>query len=145
MIVEFKHNALITSNKPCFVHVDFIPTMELLCTHAKNNGVKLVHISSYRKTSNVKGAIVVPAKKSNHMVGFAIDCNIIDAKGVYWNSIKMREGLGGSVLNFITDATRDKKIRWGGNFRTKDEVHFDNGLNIRNPKKWEQVYLEINK
>lgn len=144
-IVEYKHDSLITDiRKPCMVHSDFIPIMDKLCYYADQNELFLYHISSYRKTANVIGAIVTPAQMSNHMIGHAIDCNLLDG-GKLWNSIEMRKGLIGNVKKFIDMVNADKSMRWGGNFSKKDEVHFDDGLNIRNPKKWHEIFKELNK
>ena len=144
-LVEYKHDSLIADlKKPCVIEEGFIPTMDKLCYYADKNELFLYHISSYRKTANVKGAIVTPAQMSNHMIGHAIDCNLLDG-GKLWNSIEMRKGLTGNVKAFIDEVTKDKSMRWGGNFSKKDEVHFDDGLNIRNPKLWHEIFKAINK
>ena len=92
------------------------------------------------------GAIVVPAKMGNHLIGHAIDCNLVDGK-LFWNSIKMREGLTGNAKKFIDLVRAGKILRWGGDFHDKDEVHFDDGLNLSDAKKWHEIhdYLVKNK
>lgn len=143
-IVEYKHDALI--GNPCFIEVSFIPKMDLLCYYAIQCNVKLYIISSRRKSVVVSGAIVEPAKMGNHLVGHAVDCNIVDGKD-FWNSIKMRAGLTGNVKKFIDMVIDGKILRWGGLFHDKDEIHFDDGLNLCNPKKWHEIreYLITNK
>ncbi len=136
-IVEYKHEALV--GKSCFIEVSFIPKMDLLCYCAIQADVKLYMISSRRKTTKIAGAIVKPAEMGNHLIGHAVDCNIVDGK-TFWNSIKMREGLSGNAKKFIDLVIASKVLRWGGLFKAKDEVHFDDGLNLRNPEKWHEIH-----
>ena len=123
--------------KDVICHVDFIPYLKLMNSKAKDLGLKIHVTSSDRNSSNVKGTIVEPSKMSNHMVGHAIDCNIIDGKE-WWNSKKL-EKPSGKVLIFI-DFCISVGIRWGGNFKKVDTVHFDYPLNLKNPKKWHEIY-----
>ena len=118
-------------------HKDFIPYLQKMDVKAGELGLKIFVTSSLRHDANVKGAIVTPSKMSNHMVGFAIDCNIIDGKE-WWNSKKL-EKPSGKVLIFI-DFCISVGIRWGGNFKKVDTVHFDYPLNLKNPKKWHEIY-----
>ncbi len=143
-IVQYLHDCLV--GKPCFIESSFVPKMDLLCYYASQCGIKLYIVSSYRKSVNVPGAIVRPAKMGNHLIGHAIDCNLVDGKS-FWNSIKMREGLTGNAKKFIDLVNDGKILRWGGLFSEKDEVHFDDGLNLSNPRKWHEIhnYLVTNK
>jgi len=143
-IVPYLHDALV--GKPCFIEASFIPKMDLLCYYAVQCDIKIYNISSYRKSTNVPGAIVHPAKMGNHLVGHALDGNLVDGK-IFWNSIKMREGLTGNAKKFIDLVRAGKILRWGGDFHDKDEVHFDDGLNLSDAKKWHEIhdYLVKNK
>ncbi len=98
----------------------------------------LIPTSSKRNSTLVKGAIVTPAQMSNHLVGHAIDANLQDNKtGEYFNSKKMGDNIGADKN--VIEALVAKGIRWGGNFRKKDQVHLDDGLNLKNPEKWKQL------
>lgn len=76
----------------------------------------------------VKGAVVTPATKSQHLIGHAIDCNIIDGKS--WNSSKdfKAKKQTENAKKFIKEMKK-KSFRWGGNFSDVDTPHFDSLLN----------------
>lgn len=154
MIQEYKHKLLL--GKPCMVHADFIPAMDLFCRYLEI--VKCTaHInSSYRANAdNIKGAVVTPARRSNHMIGCAIDCNLIDSKGKMWSSKEMEvfcpespqynPKIINEIAQFLNLIRRSKTLRYGGDFKTPDPIHFDNGINVSNPKRWDEIYTEINK
>jgi len=124
--------------------VEFIPALERINQYAKENEVKIHVTSSYRKDANVKGAIVTPAKRSNHMAGHAIDMNIA-FKGGFANSAYLKDeaGWSSSVRGFITAIRKDDELRWGGDFRKKDVVHIDDALNIRDRDLWDQRYKAL--
>jgi len=146
MIQEYKHPLLL--NGPCFVHFEFLPYMASFCKALEETGCKAWLTSSYRKTTNVPGAIVSPAKMSNHLIGHAIDCNIIDKNGTLWNSGLLKNPTG-EVKEFINKVI-SKGIRWGGFFTPDkngktDPVHFDDGMNIHDPIHWQEIYDDIEK
>lgn len=142
MIREYKHPLL--SGKPCMIHTDFIPCMDLFCRYLEIVKCSALITSSYRPNADkINGAIVKPARRSNHMVGCAIDCNIYDSKKALWNSTMLKTPTG-EVLQLINLVRRSKLLRWGGDFETIDSVHFDSGINISNPKRWDEIYTEIN-
>ena len=153
MISEYSHKLL--SGKPCLIYIDFIPVMDLFCRYLEI--VKCTaHInSSYRaNANNIKGAVVTPARRSNHMIGCGIDANLIDSKGKMWSSKEMEifcpESPAynpkeiGEIMVFLNLIRRSKTLRYGGDFHTPDPIHYDNGINIRNPKRWDEIYKEIN-
>ena len=139
-IVQYKHDALV--GKPCLIEEGFIVALDRLCFYANEFGLKLYVNSSYRNSTVVDGAIVTPATLSNHLIGHAIDANIVDGK-TFWNSKKMEAGLTGNVLKFIETVRKDTVLRWGGDFHEKDVVHFDDGLNIHNLVKWHELYNDL--
>lgn len=124
------------TGKDLVCHKDFIPYLKLMNSKAKDLGIQIYVTSSDRNNTNVKGAIVTPAKMSNHLVGHAIDCNLVE-KNKWWNSSKLKTP-SGNVLIFI-DFCTSVGIRWGGTFVKKDTVHFDYPLNLKDKTK----YLEI--
>jgi len=129
----------------CFVDEDFVPYLKKMNEVLKRFNFTWIVTSSFRKTSKVKGAIVPPAKKSNHMVGHAIDGNLLDNEtGVYYNSRKMGDGVGeDDIVCAAIDV--ETGLRWGNAFKVKDSIHMDSGLNVTNMKLWEQKFKELNK
>lgn len=72
----------------------------------------------------VSGAVVTPASKSQHLIGHAIDCNIVD--GDNWNSSKtFKEKKESDNAKKFIAAMKEKGMRWGGNFSKVDTPHFD--------------------
>lgn len=139
---EYKHSALV--GKTCTIEQGFIVAMDRLCFYANEYGLKLYINSSYRNSTAVNGAIVKPATLSNHLIGHAIDCNIVDGK-TFWNSKKLEKELTGNVFKLVEAVRKDTVLRWGGDFRVKDVVHFDDGLNVRDHDLWLKIYNEIQK
>lgn len=152
MIVEFKHKLL--KGKPCMVHTVFIPAMELFCRYLEIVKCSADINSSYRpNANNINGAVVTPARRSNHMIGCGIDANLHDSKGKEWSSEDMEvfcpeskkynPKITGEILTFLNLIRRSKTLRYGGDFRTPDPIHYDNGINIIDPKRWDKMYAEI--
>lgn len=125
------------TGKDVICHKDFVPYLQKMDIKAEELGLKIFVTSSLRSDTNVKGAIVTPAKMSNHMVGHAIDCNIMEGKE-WWNSKRLEKPTG-NVLKLI-EYCESIGLRWGGTFAKKDTVHFDYPLNLKNPKKWHEIY-----
>ena len=132
-----KHKSKHFTGKVLTCHEDFKPFLEQLDVKLAELNLKIYVTSSLRKDANVKGAIVTPAKRSNHMVGFAFDCNIIDGS-TWWNSKKLVNP-SGKVLEFIEFA-KSIGLRWGGDFSDPDPVHFDYPINRLNPNKWNSIF-----
>jgi hypothetical protein len=142
MISQYQNPLL--SGSDCMIEDGFIPIMDLFCSLLEQNNCKAYIVSSFRQTTIVPGAIVTPSEMSNHLVGHAIDVNLIDSTGKFWNSISLKPGtLSGDVANLIK-AIEASDIRWGGEFQACDDVHFDDGLNLRNPNLWQDLYQQIN-
>ena len=152
MITEYKHKLLI--GKPCMVHTEFIPSMELFCRYLEIVKCKADMNSSYRANDkNINGAVVKPARRSNHMIGFGIDCNLIDSKGKEWSSEdmevfcpeskKFNSKVVSEILVFLNLIRRSKTLRYGGDFHTPDPIHYDTPINIQDPKRWDAIYAEI--
>jgi hypothetical protein len=137
---EYKHSVLV--GKPCIIEEGFIVAMDRLCFYANECDLKLYINSSYRNLTVVDGAIVTPATLSNHLIGHAIDSNIVEGK-IFWNSKKLEGILSEKVQKFIDIIRKDTILRWGGDFSVRDVVHFDDSLNVRDIELWHKLYNEI--
>ncbi len=126
----------------------FVPALDRINEIAQVNNV-LIHVtSSLRSSSNVAGAIVTPAKKSNHMAGHAIDMNIrFGPTHTNWANSKYLKksnepNWDPAVAGFINDIRQDSNLRWGGDFRAEDPVHIDDHLN-KDLDAWEERYHAV--
>ncbi len=144
MIKEFKHELL--TGKPCMIEDGFIPAMNQFVGALQLTGCAALIISSFRKDTNVQGAIVRPAVHGDHLIGHAIDVNIYDRDGDLWTSSHEPNlhNPQGEVLAFIKEVKK-YGIRWGGEFvhTEPDPVHFDDGLYQLDPQKWMEIYEQI--
>jgi len=127
----------------CDVDTDFVPYLKKMNEIAVKHEMAVIVTSSFRNSINVKGAIVPPAKMSNHLIGFAIDCNLrYKPTGEYFNSKKMGDNEGLDLL-FCEDVVNNSGLRWGQAFKTRDSVHWDLPINLTNPDLWHQKYNEL--
>lgn len=117
--------------KPCRADVTFVPALEKINDYAKQANVFIYVTSSFRTTTNVKGAIVKPATYSNHLAGHGIDMNIRFGDGEWANSKVLANypNVPQPVNYFLSLIIDDPELRWGGNFNDKDPVHIDDHLN----------------
>jgi peptidoglycan hydrolase-like protein with peptidoglycan-binding domain len=133
--------------KPCQADVEFVPALDKINTFAEQADVFIHVTSSFRTSSNVAGAIVKPATRSNHMAGHAIDMNVVyDNKTKTANSTILGKypNVPEPVKQFIKSIIDDKGLRWGGKFNTTDPVHIDDGLN-GDMAKWDKRYQAMQK
>lgn len=127
----------------CVIDDGFVPVMDHINDVCKKHNFLCIITSSKRDSTLVKGAIVTPAQMSNHLIGHAIDCNLKCLKtGEYFNSVKMKDGKGEDE-NVIAEI-ESTMLRWGGRFKAVDSVHFDSGLNLKNPAHWHILNTEFN-
>jgi hypothetical protein len=78
--------------------------------------------------SEVRGAVVKPATRSQHYIGHAIDCNLVD--GDNWNTTSdFRNKTQTANADRFILAMRNAGYRWGGDFSRTDPPHFDSQLN----------------
>ncbi len=137
-MITISHKALHKQGKALIVDVDFAPLAKRFLDKAFDLGILVYITNSFRKKEDhLSGTIVDPAKASNHYIGHAFDCNLQVDK-VFYNSAKL-EVPSGKVLELILFA-ESNGMRWGGRFQRKDVVHFDDGINIRQPMMWKQKY-----
>ena len=132
--------------KPCRADRQFIPMLKKINKYAKDANVFIFVTSSFRTTTNVAGAIVTPAKRSNHMAGHAIDMNVIYDENKWANSkvLTRYPNVPGPVKKFLRSIITDPHLRWGGKFSHKDPVHIDDHLN-KDLSKWKKRYTAMQK
>jgi len=157
MIQVYKH-PLLTGNA-CMAHDDFIPAMDMFVAFLEASGCK-AHINcsydpNHLSLTPAQGAVVKPASHGDHLVGCALDANLIDKTGKTWSSHDMEVFApespnykpatpGNGVIEFINMVRNSKVLRWGGDFHhNPDTIHFDNALYIRNPERWNQIFAEL--
>jgi len=103
--------------------------IKLMNTSAKNLKIKMM-INQALRIHGVKvtGSVVPPATKSQHLIGHAIDCNVVDGKS--WNSSSdfKKKKQTANADKFIK-LMKKGLFRWGGNFSNIDTPHFDKQLN----------------
>ena len=139
-------NSAFTGN-PIQADVDFEACLNRLNSYAQECGVT-IHVTSSFRTPNaaLRGTIVPPAERSNHLIGHAIDMNLQSASG-FFPSAKLRRAnlpnLPEEIRRFLEKVRADPELRWGGDFITEDPVHIDDGLNVRHPERWAQKFAAL--
>jgi hypothetical protein len=140
VIVAYEHPAYVGA--PVIAATGFIGALDQLGRLALDAGVRLHVTSSFRALdADVRGAIVPPASRSNHLVGHAIDMNVVDADGGLCDSGCLRRypDVPTRVRRFLDAVRGHPLLRWGGDFSTPDVVHVDDGLKVRAPETWERL------
>ncbi|MFI5404894.1 MAG: M15 family metallopeptidase [Nitrososphaerales archaeon] len=122
--------------------------MDLFCQYLGMVECKFFVTNSFRRDSDVlNGAVVPKAKMSNHLIGCAIDGNLVTKNNTYWTDAKIKkEGVKNEQLAFVNLIRNSRLLRWGGDFDKEDEkdrVHYDNAINILNPDKWQEIYSQL--
>ena len=120
---------------PCVSDDDIIISCELLkyLVYADEKARDLsimLNLNQAMRVSGVRvsGAVVKPASKSQHLIGHAIDCNIID--GNNWNTKKtFKSKKETTKAKKFIKAMKANGMRWGGDFSGNfDPPHFDKKL-----------------
>ncbi|MCP5495541.1 MAG: peptidoglycan-binding protein [Leptospiraceae bacterium] len=124
----------------------FFDALDRINRYASKHDV-LIHVtSSFRPDANVKGAVVKPSRRSNHMVGHAFDFNVRYGDGYRnWANnavLKSYPNIPTPVKAFIDDIRKDIGLRWGGDFQVVDAIHIDDGFNL-NTKEFDKLYKAI--
>jgi hypothetical protein len=96
---------------------------------AKDKTVTIKINQAFREHGvKVTGAVVTPANKSQHLIGHALDCNIVD--GSSWNnSSDFKNKKQTKNAKEIVDGLKKSGYRWGGDFTPADTPHFDSQIN----------------
>jgi peptidoglycan hydrolase-like protein with peptidoglycan-binding domain len=111
------------------IHADFADSIKSTMNDAAKNAKVTLNINQTFRVQNagVGGAVVTPAKKSQHLVGHAVDLNIVDGDTVNTSAMFNSGGETDAADAFIK-AVKGKGLRWGGDFSETDPVHFDDDL-----------------
>ena len=133
--------------QPCRADVQFVPMLTKINDYAEQADVYVHVTSSFRTSSNVGGAIVKPATRSNHMAGHAIDMNVVYSnrtKSANSTELGKYPSVAEPVRRFIKSIVDDPGLRWGGTFQVRDTVHIDDNLNS-NMGLWDKRYQAMQK
>lgn len=108
------------------VHQDFASTVcSRMNDAAKKTKVTLKINQSFRiQGIPPSGAVVVPASKSQHFIGHAVDLNILDGETLV-TAAMLNDGKETDNADKFITSVKGSGIRWGGDFDTTDPVHFD--------------------
>ena len=131
--------------KKVIANKNFLPALDRVNQYAQESAIKVYVTSSLRLTTTVKGAIVAPATFSNHLVGHAIDMNLIYGPDATFCNAKVlaQTILPPPVDIFIQAIRRDPGLRWGGDFKARDVVHIDDDAYHRDKAQWLASYEAI--
>jgi hypothetical protein len=105
-----------------------VPMVKLMNQTAKKLNVVISINQVLRILGNkVTDSVVPPAAKSQHYIGHAIDCNIVD--GSSWNTASdFKNKKQTNNADLFIDAMKKGNYRWGGDFTLVDTPHFDKQL-----------------
>jgi hypothetical protein len=112
------------------VHADFAQAVSGTMNQEANKAGVVLHLNQTFRREGVPpaGAVVPPATRSQHLVGHAVDLNIVDGSTVNTNRLFQSGDQTENANKFIA-AVKKRGLRWGGDFSTADFVHFDDFLN----------------
>jgi hypothetical protein len=110
------------------VHKDFVAALGAINQAAVDAGVRFQVNQTMRLAGRpVRGAVVQPASSSQHLIGNAVDFNILN-NGNPIHSSKMKwADLPQAAKDFIRDVKK-ADLRWGGDWQKRDPIHFDSFL-----------------
>ncbi|MDR3773293.1 MAG: M15 family metallopeptidase [Terracidiphilus sp.] len=115
-------------NNEILVHGDFAEVVSSTMDDEAKRAKVILDINQAFRVAGIQpsGAVVPPAKKSQHLVGHAVDLNIVD--GETTNTAAMfKNGTETDAADTFIEAVK-KSMRWGGDFSPADPVHFDDYL-----------------
>jgi hypothetical protein len=131
--------------KPLLADVDFFEELQKIDQFAAKGNLQIFITSSARLHGAPLGDVIFPpASRSNHLVGHAIDINILQGEQLFNGDAldnSQANRLPGAIQEFVQSIRNDSVLRWGADFG--DPVHIDDGFNLRNPVAWEQKYSII--
>lgn len=107
------------------VHQDFVPWIPALDGKARDKHVTLRVNQAFRVQGlPVSGAVVPPASSSQHLIGHALDVNIVDGSTVNTSAMFIAGAATQPASDFVK-AAKELGLRWGGDFSPVDPPHFD--------------------
>ena len=107
------------------VHQDFAAVARRLDILAGAAAVTLSINQSFRvQGMPPTGAVVAPASNSQHLIGHAVDLNIVDA-GTVNTSNMFKQGKQTAAAKDFIRQVKNEGVRWGGDFGVMDPPHFD--------------------
>jgi hypothetical protein len=130
---------------PLRIHRDFEDSVRFVDQLAGGYELRLFVTSSLREPRlPVAGAVVEPAKFSNHHAGHALDMNLlIDGELLNSQRLARQNDLPPAAQGFLHDLRTHPPLRWGGDFATPDLVHIDDGFNIRDPERFRETVRRL--
>lgn len=107
------------------VHSAFLEALDSIDAAASQTKITLRINQAFRVAgAPVGGAVVKPATKSQHLIGNAIDWNIENDGKVILAAKTVYSDLPDNARRFI-DLVKQAGLRWGGDWKTRDPIHFD--------------------
>src|SRR5690606_21236372 len=107
------------------VHSAFLEALDSIDAAASQTKITLRINQAFRVAgAPVGGAVVKPATKSKHLIGNAIDWNIENDGKVILAAKTVYSDLPDNARRFI-DLVKQAGLRWGGDWNTRDPIHFD--------------------
>lgn len=112
------------------VNIDFVPSLRAIDECARKNKVQILINQAFRDQKvSPTGAVYVPANKSQHYIGHALDLNIKDNNIINTSNLFIENRASSAAISFIKDV-KSKGLRWGGDFKRNgraapDWPHFD--------------------
>lgn len=99
--------------------------IKLMNSEARKAGVTLMLNQTLRDQAVApSGAVVTPAKRSQHYIGHALDLNIVD--GSNWNNTAaFKSNTATASAKAFIKAVKAAGLHWGGDFSRIDSPHFD--------------------
>jgi hypothetical protein len=142
-IISFEHPSF--RGESLRIDRDFESSALAVAALAQTHDVKLHVTSGLREPQvPVAGAVVTPAKLSNHHVGHAFDMNLLlDGELIDSRRLARVTELPQRARAFLLDVRTSPPLRWGGDFSVPDPVHIDDGLNIRDPGAFQAKVRQI--
>lgn len=159
--------ATLQNGRPVFVgdqircDSTFNDTVKVIESAALNHNVQVHVVSTLREPHQlIDGAVVDPAKLSNHFIGHAMDFNLITqgaSTETWFDSVRIKaltvaiksgdtkfdsniSDAQKAIIGFIREV-RNSKVRWGGDFG--DPIHFDDGLNVDAPEVVRELVAQL--
>ena len=110
------------------ISIQALGMIKLMNETATKFGLRIVINQSFRLNNvKVSGAVVPPASKSQHLIGHAVDCNIVDG-GTWNNSTDFKNHRQTTNAEKFIARMKKASHRWGGDFARVDTPHFDKQL-----------------